>query len=96
MVIAVMCLAFFGQGITNLGWTVISDVAPKSMIGLSGGVFNLITNLAGILTPIIIGYVLKFSGGDYTAAIFYVGALPLIGAFLYIFLLGDIKRLTID
>ena len=95
-VIAVMCIAFFGQGITNLGWTVISDVAPKSMIGLSGGVFNLITNLAGILTPIIIGYILKFSGNDYTWAIFYVGALPLIGAFLYIFLLGDIKRLTID
>jgi ACS family D-galactonate transporter-like MFS transporter len=95
LVIAIMCLAFFGQGITNLGWTVISDVAPKSMIGLTGGVFNLITNLAGILTPIIIGYVLSFSSNDYTWAIFYVGAMPLIGALLYIFFLGDIKRLEV-
>ena len=29
-VILVMSIAFFGQGMTNLGWTVISDVAPKS------------------------------------------------------------------
>jgi ACS family D-galactonate transporter-like MFS transporter len=74
---------------------VISDVAPKSMIGLTGGIFNFFTNLAGILTPIIIGYVLHFTGA-YTAALFCVGAMPLIGAFLYIFVLGDIKRLSID
>jgi ACS family D-galactonate transporter-like MFS transporter len=95
LVIAIMSVALFGQGICNLGWTVISDVAPKSVIGLTGGIFNFITNLAGILTPIIIGYVLKFTN-TYTAALFYVSAMPLIGAFLYVFVLGDIKRLSAD
>jgi ACS family D-galactonate transporter-like MFS transporter len=95
LVIAIMCVALFGQGICNLGWTVISDVAPTSMIGLTGGIFNLFANLAGILTPIIVGYVLAFTNA-YTAALFYVGVLPLIGAFLYVFVLGDIKRLSID
>ncbi len=95
LVIAIMCVAFFGQGITNLGWTVISDVAPKSMVGLTGGIFNFFTNLAGILTPIIIGYVLFYTGA-YSAALVYVGAMPLIGALLYIFVLGDIRRLSID
>jgi ACS family D-galactonate transporter-like MFS transporter len=39
-VIAIMSIAFFGQGMTNLGWTVISDVAPKKLIGLTSGIFN--------------------------------------------------------
>ena len=50
MVIAIMSLAFFGQGMTNLGWTVVSDIAPKKLIGLTGGLFNFTTNLAGIVT----------------------------------------------
>ena len=29
LVIAIMSLAFFGQGMTNLGWTVVSDIAPE-------------------------------------------------------------------
>jgi len=92
LVIAIMCVAFFGQGILNLGWTVISDVAPKELIGMCGGVFNFVTNLTGILTPIIIGYILQGTG-SYVSALIYVGAMPLLGAFLYIFVLGDIKRL---
>ena len=54
LVIAVLCVAFFGQGMTNLGWTVIADIAPKPLIGLTGGIFNLSANLAGIVTPIVI------------------------------------------
>lgn len=95
LVIAIMCVAFFGQGITNLGWTVISDVAPKELIGMSGGVFNFVTNLAGILTPILIGYILFYTA-SYAAALVYVGSMPLIGALLYIFVLGDIKRLSVE
>ena len=55
LVIAIMSLAFFGQGMTNLGWTVVSDIAPKKLIGLTGGLFNFTANLAGIVTPIVIG-----------------------------------------
>ena len=54
-VILVMSIAFFGQGMTNLGWTVVSDVAPKKLIGLTSGIFNFSANLAGIVTPLVIG-----------------------------------------
>ena len=50
-----MSIAFFGQGMTNLGWTVISDIAPKKLIGLTSGIFNFSANLAGIVTPLVIG-----------------------------------------
>jgi MFS transporter, ACS family, D-galactonate transporter len=92
IVIAIMCVAFFGQGICNLGWTVISDVAPKPLIGASGGVFNLLTNLAGIVTPIAIGYIVQATG-SYSYALYTIGLMPLIALLLYIFALGDIKRL---
>lgn len=91
LVIGIMCVAFFGQGILNLGWTVISDTAPKELLGTCGGVFNFVTNLTGIFTPIIIGIIVDATG-TYNAALMYVGAMPLIGAFLYMFVLGDIKR----
>ena len=94
LVIAVMSLAFFGQGATNLGWTVISDIAPRQLIGVTGGLFNLITNLSSILTPIIIGIILQYTG-SYDISLLFIGSLPLIGAFLYVFVMGDIRRLEI-
>jgi MFS transporter, ACS family, D-galactonate transporter len=43
-----LSVAFFGQGVVGLGWRFISDVAPKKLIGLTGGLFNFCSNLAGI------------------------------------------------
>ena len=94
IVIAIMSVAFFGQGMCNLGWTLISDVAPRSMVGLTGGVFNLCANLAGIVTPIVIGLVVQATGSFY-GALAYVGALGVIGALVYIFLLGPVERVEL-
>lgn len=95
VVIAIMSVAFFGQGMVNLGWTLISDVAPRSMIGLTGGVFNLCANLAGIITPIVVGLVVQNTGSFY-GALAYIGALGLIGAAAYIFIVGDVHRVEFD
>ena len=95
VVIAIMSVAFFGQGMVNLGWTLISDVAPRSMIGLTGGVFNLCANLAGIITPIVVGLVVQNTGSFY-GALAYIGALGLIGAAAYIFIVGDVHRVELD
>ena len=56
-VIAILSVAFFAQGMTGLGWTLISDIAPKNLMGLTGGVFNFAANLAGIVTPLVIGFI---------------------------------------
>lgn len=95
LVIAIMSIAFFGQGMTNLGWTVVSDVAPKKLIGLTGGIFNFSANLAGIVTPLVIGITLKMTG-SFVGPLIYIGVVALIGAFSYSVVLGDIKRLEID
>ncbi|MEG3085989.1 MFS transporter [Sphingomonas sp. PB4P5] len=94
-VIAIMSIAFFGQGMVNLGWTLISDVAPKVLIGVTGGLFNLCANLAGIITPIVIGLILAQTGSFY-GALAFIGVLALIGAAAYVFIVGDVKRVEID
>jgi ACS family D-galactonate transporter-like MFS transporter len=94
-VIAIMSIAFFGQGMTNLGWTVVSDVAPKKLIGLTSGIFNFSANLAGIVTPIVIGMTFQRTG-SFVGPLVYIGVVALIGAFAYSVILGDIHRLDID
>lgn len=95
VVIAIMSIAFFGQGMTNLGWTVVSDVAPKKLIGLTSGIFNFSANLAGIVTPIVIGMAFQRTG-SFVGPLIYIGAVALLGAFSYSVILGDIHRLEID
>jgi ACS family D-galactonate transporter-like MFS transporter len=93
-VIAILSLAFFGQGMSNLGWTVISDIAPKNVIGLTGGIFNFSTNLAGIVTPIVIGVFFGMTG-SFVGPLIYIAAVAVIGAFSYTVVLGDIHRLEL-
>jgi ACS family D-galactonate transporter-like MFS transporter len=95
VVIAVMSVAFFGQGMCNLGWTLITDVAPKQLIGLTGGVFNLCANLAGIVTPLVVGFVVATTG-SFAWALAFIAVVAVIGALSYIFLLGDVKRVEYE
>ncbi len=95
LVIAIMSIAFFGQGMTNLGWTVVSDIAPKKLIGLTAGLFNFTTNLAGIITPLVIGVTFQATG-SFVGPLIYIAAVALLGAIAYSVILGDIHRLEID
>jgi ACS family D-galactonate transporter-like MFS transporter len=94
VVIAILSLAFFAQGMAALGWTLVSDIAPEGMLGLTGGIFNLAANLAGIVTPLVIGAILSATGSFFYALV-YVGCLALIGALAYIFVLGDVERIEL-
>ncbi len=92
LVVAIMSVAFFGQGMTNLGWTVISDVAPKELIGLTAGIFNFSANLAGIVTPLVIGFAFQ-STGSFFGPLVYIAVVAILGALAYSVVLGDIRRL---
>lgn len=95
LVVAIMSVAFFGQGMTNLGWTVISDVAPKPLIGLTAGIFNFSANLAGIVTPLVVGYAYQRTG-SFVGPLVYIGVVALLGAFAYSVILGDVRRLEVE
>jgi len=91
----IFSLAFFCQGMTGLGWTVVADIAPRDLAGLTGGIFNFAANVAGVLTPVVIGGIISATG-SFQYAFAYVGAAALLGAGSYVFLLGDIERIVLD
>lgn len=93
-VITVMTVAFLGQGMGGLGWSIVPDIAPKRLIGLTGGIFNFVTNIAGIVTPLVIGIVVSVTG-SFVGGLVFIGAVALLGAASYIFILGDIKRIEV-
>jgi MFS transporter, ACS family, glucarate transporter len=90
-----MALAFFGKGFGALGWTVIADTSPKELIGINGGLFNLIGNIAGITTPITIGYLVGRTG-SFNGALIFVAAMALLAIFCYLVIVGDIRRLELS
>ncbi len=94
LIIFFMALSFFGKGLGALGWAVVSDTSPKEIAGLSGGVFNTFGNVAGITTPIIIGYILHATG-SFNGALFFVGAHAFIAIVAYVLIVGEIKRLEL-
>ena len=90
LIIFFMCFAFFGNGFASITWVFVSTLAPKHLIGLTGGVFNFIGSLAGIIVPLAIGYLVH--DGDFTRAIIFIGTLGITGACCYIFLVGKVER----
>ena len=92
LMLLLMSISFFGKGIGALGWTVISDTSPAGMVGVNGGLFNLIGNLAGITTPIIIGYLVQRTG-SFDSALIFVSLTALCAIVSYGPIVGEIKRL---
>jgi ACS family glucarate transporter-like MFS transporter len=94
LMILLMSISFFGKGIGALGWTVISDTSPKGMVGLNGALFNFIGNMAGITTPIIIGYIVQKTG-SFDDVLIFVSLTALCAIVSYGPIVGEIKRLDL-
>ena len=92
LVVAILCVAYFAQGMSALAWMIVSDIAPKGLLGLSGGLFNLFANAAGIVTPLAIGIIVSATG-SFVWALAFVSAVTVLGALCYLFLVKDIQRL---
>ncbi len=94
LVIVIMAGAFFGKGVASLGWAVVADTSPKEMAGVTGGIFNTFGNVAGIVTPIVIGYIVKGTG-SFDGALIFVGAHCVICIAAYFLIVGKIQRLVL-
>jgi MFS transporter, ACS family, D-galactonate transporter len=91
LIIAFMTLAFFGNGLASITWSLVSAIAPERLLGLTGGVFNFFGNLSGISVPIVVGYLARDYG--FSAGLTYVAVLALLGAASYVFVVGTVERL---
>lgn len=93
LVIACLALAFFGNGLASITWSLVSTLAPARLLGLTGGVFNFIGNLSAITTPIAIGFLA--TGDSFAPAITYIAVTALVGALSYILLVGKVERIEL-
>jgi D-galactonate transporter len=92
--IALLTVAFFAQGIASSSWAAVSEIAPKELIGLTGGITSLAANIGGIVTPIVIGQILHVTG-NFAWAFWFIGGVALIGTLSYSLLLGRIYRIEL-
>jgi ACS family glucarate transporter-like MFS transporter len=95
VVVSLIALAFFGKGIGSLGWAVVSDTSPRQAPGLNAGLFNTFGNLAGITTPIAIGYIVKASGGSFAGALAFVALNAVVALVSYLLIVGKIERVEL-
>ncbi|MEO8417070.1 MAG: MFS transporter, partial [Ginsengibacter sp.] len=91
LIILFMSIAFFGNGMASITWIFVSLLAPKHLIGVTGGAFNFIGNLSSIVVPIVIGYLVK--DGNFEPALIFIGSMAVVGVFCYVFLVGNIERI---
>ncbi|MEV1293496.1 MFS transporter [Pseudonocardia sp. NPDC049635] len=89
-VIVFLSVAFFGNGLASITWSLVSALAPKRLIGLTGGMFNFIGNLSSIATPIVIG--LLVDGASFAPAFVYMTVVTLAGIVSYVVLVGSVER----
>ncbi|WP_396335838.1 MFS transporter [Azotobacter beijerinckii] len=92
--IALLTCAFFAQGIASSSWAAVSEVAPKELIGLTGGVTSLAANIGGIVTPIVIGAIVQATG-SFAWAFWFIGGVALMGTLSYSLLLGRLYRIQL-
>ena len=94
LLILIMSIAFFAKGLAGLTWSLVGDMAPKELIGLTGGIFNTIGNIAGIVTPLVIGFILAKTN-SFSGALIFVASVLFVGALSYIFIVNKPERIVL-
>ncbi|WP_136482002.1 MFS transporter [Cognatitamlana onchidii] len=94
LIILFLTIAFFGNGLASITWVFVSLIAPKRIIGLVGGVFNLIGGLSAVVVPFVIGVLVQ--EGDFSPALFFIGILTVIGFLSFLLVVGKVKRIQLE
>jgi ACS family D-galactonate transporter-like MFS transporter len=90
LIILFLTFAFFCNGVASIHWSLVSATAPERLIGLTSSVFNFMGGLAGILSPIVIGFLLR--AGDFRLPLVFIAVIEMLGVFSYIFVVGKLER----
>jgi len=94
-IVALMAIAFFGKGMANLGWTLVTDLAPRSLVGTAGGMLNSLGTIGSILTSVGIGAIVEYSG-SFDLALLFVAAHGVMAIAAFWLFIKQMKRVTLD
>lgn len=98
----VACVAFFALAYASLSfagasvWVMVGEIAPTpGHVASIGGIQNFAGNLAGIIITTFTGLMLTLTQGSFIVPLSVAGALCLVGAFSYLFIVGKIEPLPL-
>jgi len=95
-VIICMAIAFFGQAMAStVTGALLSDIAPKDLLGLSGGLLNFIANIGSATSPMVVGFIVQGTGG-FNMALVYVSCVSVMGILAYTLVLTKVERIVLD
>ncbi|MFD1484767.1 MFS transporter [Lacticaseibacillus baoqingensis] len=93
--VALLSLSYAGLAFAAPAlWSIPGDMAPKNMSSTLGGIENTASNIGGVLSPIITGFVVSATG-SFVSALIVSGLVTLLGAIAFAFWLGKIEPLTL-
>lgn len=91
--IILLCIAKSGTTVAaSQVWALPGDVAPRNMTSMVAGVQNSISNLGGVVGPIVTGAIVGATG-SFVYALVFSAALIVVAILNYLFLLGKVERI---
>ncbi|MBP2625695.1 MAG: major facilitator superfamily 1 [Firmicutes bacterium] len=91
--VALLCIAKSGTTIAaSQVWALPGDVAPKNMTSVVAGLQNSVSNMGGVVGPIVTGAILQATG-SFNMALLLSSGLLLVGILNYLFLLGKVEHI---
>ncbi|ABB11471.1 MFS transporter [Burkholderia lata] len=94
------CLGLFALAYASLSfaganvWTLVGEVAPTpAHVASLGGIQNFAGNLAGIFITTFTGVMLSITKGSFVVPLAVAGALCIVGALSYLFIVGKVEPL---
>jgi nitrate/nitrite transporter NarK len=79
---------------TSVLWATCTDVAPPSAAGSLAGLMNTAGGLAGVLAPLVTGFLLKLTG-SFQQALLIASCMVVLAACSMWFIVGDLKPIPI-
>ncbi|ATH93272.1 membrane protein [Bacillus glycinifermentans] len=95
LAVILLCVAKSGTTVAaSQVWALPGDVAPKNMTSMVAGIQNTVSNMGGVVGPIITGFIVGATGSFVPALLFSAG-LIVIAILNYLFLLGKVKQIQV-
>ncbi|ADK13469.1 MFS transporter [Clostridium ljungdahlii] len=96
LAVALLCIAKSGNTVAaSQVWALPGDVAPKNMTSVVAGMQNTVSNMGGVVGPIITGFIVGATG-SFVPALLFSAVLIVIAIFNYLFLLGKVERIEVQ
>jgi MFS transporter, ACS family, D-galactonate transporter len=89
--VALLCVAKSGTTVAaSQVWALPGDVAPRNMVSRVAGIQNTVSNMGGVVGPIVTGAIVGATG-SFVPALLFSSALIVIAMLNYLFLLGRVE-----